>query len=82
MIATTEFPPGVAPGDEMKSRSCDELHDGTVRYESSQQRRSNNSLIRLRACASSSSTNCGALGFGSHRRSGVGIRPFSETSSS
>jgi len=27
MIATTEFPPGVAPSDEMKSRSCDELRE-------------------------------------------------------
>ena len=27
MIATTEFPLGVAPGDEMKSRSCDELRE-------------------------------------------------------
>ena len=27
MIATTEFAPGMAPSDEMKSRSCDELRD-------------------------------------------------------
>ena len=27
MIATTEFPPGTAPGNDMKSRSCDELRD-------------------------------------------------------